>query len=648
MNRRRLLLIAAVALGFGVRVFRLDGQSLWGDEAISVSRATQSLLDITRAAPHEGTLPPFYYYLLHFWEPLVGTSEFAVRFLSVIFGVLTIATLASAVRASAGLRPALVAAFLASISPFWVYYSQETRMYAPVTFFALASTWFFLLMVGNSRLSHSRTVWAGYVLTGTLAVFTHYFAGFVLLAQNCVFGFLLLGKVIATRRARPTSPGSIARSLRPVLAWSVAQISILLLLTPWVVYARESLAVTASAVDRGAIPLTDIAKHLLTTFSLGTSVEQSSGFIVSLGILVIALFGCIRQPRRSALWAALLIVPVLAIYYVSFTPHQGWARYFMAASPAWLVLVSLGVESILPQDGPPAAPLGSGAARSIRSLVFWVVLTGLALACALSLRAYYTDPRYGRYDWRGVIVRMETSSLPSAAVIVNGRSWLPEFDYYFRGNLTRLDLPRAGLQEWPRIELALRQAASAHTGIWLVKYYPPDFDPDGNLEGWLARNAFRASGEWVENATFSFYSLPQPGPTITTPLSVTFGPAIALREVQVTRVPDRGGALLQVALTWQAIAPIQEDYTVFVHLLDESDALVSQRDSQPVSGFRPTRGWLQGDVIEDHLGVYVPQSALAKPLHLRLGLYRPSDGLRLPVAEGPAQTGLDFVEVPAP
>lgn len=648
MKNERLLLLAALALGFWTRVFRLDGQSLWGDEAISVSRAGQSLLDITRAAPHEGTLPPLYYYLLHFWEPLTGTSEFAVRYLSLFFGVLTVAVLFAAVRTCAGPRPALLATALASISPFWVYYSQETRMYAAATFFALACTWLFLAMIANSRRLNPRLVWLGYVLTATLAIFTHYFAGFVLLAQNCVMGIHLAHRAVGAARARPREPEAIARSLRPALAWSAAQVSILLLLTPWVIYARQSLAVTAGAVERAGIPLQGIATHLLTTFSLGTSVEESSGLVVSLGFLAVAVLGALRQPRRAALWVALLAVPVLSIYYVSFTPHQGWARYFMVASPAWLVLVALGLDSILPQPSPASLPRIRTVAGAGRALAFLVIVTGLALACAISLNSYYTDPRFGRYDWRGAIARMEAASLSSAAVLVNGPAWLPEFDYYFRGSLTRYDLPRPGLADWTRMEAELRQAASSHTGIWLVKYYPPDFDPDGNLEAWLARNAFRASGEWVENATFSFYSLPQPGLAITAPVSATFAGDILLRQVRVTRVPDRNGALLQVTLTWQANAPIIEDYTVFAHLVDETGTLVSQRDTPPVSGFRPTSGWVAGDVVEDRLGVYVPHSASTKPLRLRLGLYRPADGRRLPVTGGPAQGGPDYVEVPAP
>ncbi len=648
MTRQRFLVLTALALGFGVRVFRLDSQSLWGDEAISVSRATESLLAITQAAPHEGTLPPLYYYLLHFWQPMVGTTEFAVRYLSLIFGVLTVAVLVAAVRASAGPRPAVIAGFLASISPFWVYYSQETRMYALATFLALASTWLFLRIVTQPSRAVSRFVCIAYVLISSLAVFSHYFAGFVLLAQNCVVGARLARDAVVAVQSKSSQPGSLGRALHPALAWSATQISILLLLTPWVIYARQSLTVAAGAVDRAAIPLADIIRHLLTTFSLGTSVEQTSGLLLALLFLAAALLGIIGRPRHAAIWLALLLIPVLAIYYVSFTPHQGWARYFMVASPAWLALVALGLDSLLPDPSHVSSPLPGNSARGIRVLAFWAVLGGLSLVCAFSLRAYYTDPRYARYDWRGTIARMEASSLPSAAVLVNGPPWLPEFDYYFHGSLARYDLPRPGLQGWTQVEQELQNAAGNHTGIWLIKYYPPEFDPDGRLEGWLAQHAYRTSGEWVENATFSFYSLPQPGTTITTPVSATFANGILLREVRVTRVPDRNGALLQVTLSWQASAPVQEDYSAFVHLVDESGRLISQRDSPPLGGFRPTSGWEQGDQIEDHLGLYVPAVEAKQALHLRLGLYPSAGGSRLTVAGGPTQTSRDFVEVPAP
>ena len=56
----------------------------------SVALSQLSLEAITNGAARD-IHPPLYYYLLHFWMLFVGQSEFAVRFLSVIAGVLTVA-----------------------------------------------------------------------------------------------------------------------------------------------------------------------------------------------------------------------------------------------------------------------------------------------------------------------------------------------------------------------------------------------------------------------------------------------------------------------------------------------------------------------------------------------------------------------------
>src|SRR6185295_19679554 len=72
-------------------------------------------------------------YLLHAWIPLVGKTEASVRFPSVVFGVLAVALLYILVRRILGPRVATIAALLAALSPFWIYYAQETRVYAQVT-----------------------------------------------------------------------------------------------------------------------------------------------------------------------------------------------------------------------------------------------------------------------------------------------------------------------------------------------------------------------------------------------------------------------------------------------------------------------------------------------------------------------------------
>jgi len=69
-----ILLVLAAALRF----YRLDAQSLWNDEGTSVALAQRDLATIARHASYD-IHPPLYYYLLHGWISVAGTSEAAVR-----------------------------------------------------------------------------------------------------------------------------------------------------------------------------------------------------------------------------------------------------------------------------------------------------------------------------------------------------------------------------------------------------------------------------------------------------------------------------------------------------------------------------------------------------------------------------------------
>ena len=117
-----LLLVA-----FALRVFRLDFQGLWYDEAFSVYLAHFSLADIT-ARTAADIQPPLYYYLLHFWIVLAGDREFALRFFSLFFGVLTVPLMfVTARRLFADRAVALtkvtsvIAAVLATLSPLYLW-----------------------------------------------------------------------------------------------------------------------------------------------------------------------------------------------------------------------------------------------------------------------------------------------------------------------------------------------------------------------------------------------------------------------------------------------------------------------------------------------------------------------------------------------
>ncbi|MFB0536733.1 MAG: glycosyltransferase family 39 protein, partial [Anaerolineae bacterium] len=144
---RGLLILPLVItlLALALRLYRLGAQSLWYDEGVSVYLSRMSLPQLT-AWTADDIQPPLYYYLLHFWLPLFGqfSSEFVVRFPSLFFGVLTVPLMYRMGQHLFGTMAGLLAALLAAISPLYLWYSQETRMYTMLTFLCLLSSYLLL------------------------------------------------------------------------------------------------------------------------------------------------------------------------------------------------------------------------------------------------------------------------------------------------------------------------------------------------------------------------------------------------------------------------------------------------------------------------------------------------------------------------
>lgn len=102
----------------------------------------------------------------------------------------------------------------------------------------------------------------------------------------------------------------------------------------------------------------------------------------------------------------------------------------------------------------------------------------------------------------------------------------------------------------------------------------------------------------------------------------------------VVRAPLPGA--LGVTLLWEAYAPVDRDYSVFVHVVDAAGNTVAQSDGWPVCGTEPTHGWEVGDVHLDPRVVDLPPSLAPGRYTVRAGLYDPATGERLPAREGQA------------
>jgi hypothetical protein len=101
---------------------------------------------------------------------------------------------------------------------------------------------------------------------------------------------------------------------------------------------------------------------------------------------------------------------------------------------------------------------------------------------------------------------------------------------------------------------------------------------------------------------------------------------------------------LNLTLTWQALGPVEADYTVFVHLLAADDTKLAQRDARPCNGACPTAGWQAGDLVIDRYPLSLPEGAPPGPYRLAVGLYRLETSARVPVVG--RDDGTIYLEAP--
>ncbi len=128
-------------------------------------------------------------------------------------------------------------------------------------------------------------------------------------------------------------------------------------------------------------------------------------------------------------------------------------------------------------------------------------------------------------------------------------------------------------------------------------------------------------------------------------VGVNFANSIELIGYDLTP-PLEGGAGGGKILTlyWRSLAPVADDYVLFVHLLDAAANLLAQADAPPTNNAYPTSWWAPGEIIADRRALpHVPAAGA-----IRLGLYKLNSGQRLPILESTLSHRDDSVEIALP
>jgi len=486
MKPAQWVLLGILLGAFLLRAAQLDARPVWYDEAFAILYAEKSFAQmwhgtVTQVQGAAADIHPlFFYSLLHGWMDAVGESAFAARYLSVAFGVGTVAVLYRLTREwfepKRAEKLALLAAAIVAGAPFHLAYSQEARMYAQLGFFAAL----FVLAYGMAEKGRGWAWWLLFVLSGAAMLYSHNLAVF--------FAAALALWILARAWSK--------RKLRSLGSFSVAGAAILLLWLPWLLLLPGQVGKIQQAYWIAPPDVLIVLQTLLTfvaDFDNARFPALLLPFALTLTVLLFVLLGFELarggwRDGRVGFFIVLAGVPPLLIFLVSL-----WRPVYLtrALMPSFLML------SVLTAWLVTRLPRVFGRA----------LLGALALVTIAAYAFYYTYQDFPRPPFRDALAYLDAHRLPGDAIVHDNKMSFFPLHYYARGNdlaQTFIADPAGGGSDtlaYPTQEAlglfatTVEAATRARPRVWFVMFRQAreEAPPAANLE-WL-RAQYRVQQE---------------------------------------------------------------------------------------------------------------------------------------------------------
>jgi cellulose synthase (UDP-forming) len=477
------------AVGLGIRIAFINFQSLRLDESLSLGQVQDySLSGLVDFLISVNVHVPLYHILLKGWVAIAGTAEWAIRIPSVVFGTAAIPLMYVIARRLISPRAAVYAAAVGAASPFWVWHSDEARMYPLLLFLALAS----LALLFHALERGGTWRWVAYSLVTGISFYSHYFA---LLMPAVHLAYLLISR---------TPP-------RKLLPWLGAMAGAGAMFVPWVVglYFERIQGEGLGAISSGIrLPPQDYSFFgilygflfflMVYVIGYGEGLGRGSGILAVLSRIVagswplIVLVGMTSRKlgrflrsRTTIFLTAWILLTVGVVFALSLWKPGLWLqRYLVIASPAVYIAS------------------GAGFARLFRRHTAGVVAV-VAMLLTLTIFENIQPTNPVREDFRGAARIIEGAWEPGDAVLVMPEFYDEPLEYYLDVGPV---IPTLSSERPP--ELVVRYdvpaIARAHRGstLWVILVYKDAFDPTQELRTYLdvvldRVTAYRLGGEML-------------------------------------------------------------------------------------------------------------------------------------------------------
>jgi 4-amino-4-deoxy-L-arabinose transferase-like glycosyltransferase len=356
-----------ILLAMFARLYHLQTQSIWFDEGWSAYAAVQPTL--VGAVEADPTNPPLYYVTLNLLARGFGDSAFALRYVSLLFGLLIIPLAYHLARHLFDLRAALGAAFLTAFSPLLWWASQEARMYTLLAVLVLIVVW------GWHRLLHQSSpgAWIALWLGELALLYAHNTGPIIVVWLNTLV-------VVAWIRYR-----SLKRPDWRI--WFAGQIGVGLFWSPWFIARFLNVPGANSGFVRDFVSLPDLLGQMWQAVWTGPWAmvgKEPVLILASAGIFVLSA-ALIPWRKAAGRWliAHVMILSLGLLLGIGILGGEMHGRYLVMVAPLLLVAI------------------GAGIARW--RYVLYSGLTLCAVVFVISIHLATHNPAYAHDDVRGMV-----------------------------------------------------------------------------------------------------------------------------------------------------------------------------------------------------------------------------------------------------
>lgn len=446
-NGIRLIICFAAVLW----ISNLGADSLWLDEAVSVQRANFGFTELLQTVYGVGTNPPLHYIVLWGCVRLFGSSEFSVRLPSALCALATLLLVYKIGSRLYNRRVGTLAALLAALSSYQLYFAQEARAYALLAMLSLFSLYFFYRLLTEAKW---RLV-LGYILSSSLMLYAHPYAPFIIIMQNIYIVFIWLAN---------------SRDVRlNWKRWIPMQLVVLAAFLPWL---SRMFGKVSQIQSRPLVITEPFWVDIPGVFKAyaGDNTLLGLYMILLTGLAAISVVrwkrikrgtrkrgpadGFIRtaQFRGTSFLVLWLLAPILIPFIISKISSPIFSsRYTVVASYACYLLVARGICCITN--------------KTLRRTTVAVLLIGLT--ATLIQHSLQTD----REPWRNATRHIENNALPGEPVVFYARYCQVPYDYYAaRKDLATFGIPSKGPahQVDDRTLKELSERIQDYPRIWVV------------------------------------------------------------------------------------------------------------------------------------------------------------------------------------